>query len=67
MEDEIAAARQQGRLQGQIEAMEKMQVTQNSRINDLDKRMSTQEKITWGILGAIAFIQSVDMIKAVLQ
>lgn len=61
--DELEAARQAGRIEGQIDALEKMQHRQNDRLDHHDRRLSTQEKITWGILGAIALIQSIDAIR----
>lgn len=63
---EIEAARQRGRIEGQIEAIEKMQQLQNGRLDLHDKRISIQERITWGILGAVALVQSVDVIKSLL-
>jgi len=63
-EDDLEAARQAGRLEGQIDAIEKMQQHQSIRLDSHDKRISTQEKITWGLLGAIALIQFYDTIRA---
>ena len=64
--EEIEAARQAGRVEGQLEAIESMQLRQNSRLDNHDKRIATQEKITWGILGAIVLVQSLDVVKTLL-
>lgn len=61
--DEIEAARQRGRIEGQIDAIEKMQRQQNERLDSHERRLAMQEKITWGLLGAIALVQSMDAIK----
>ena len=63
---EIEAARQRGRIEGQLEAIEKMQHIQNDRLDFHERRLTIQERITWGILGAVALVQSADMIKTFL-
>ena len=66
MTTELEAARQAGKLEGQIEAIENMLVMQNTKLEQHDKRIAIQEKITWAILGAITLIQSSDLIRAYL-
>jgi len=42
---------------GKIEALEAMQNAQNDRLDHHDGRLHLQERITYGILGAIFFMQ----------
>ena len=63
-EKDIERAFRSGQVQGQLDAIERMQALQNDRLDHHERRLATMEKITWGILGAIALVQSFDMIKA---
>jgi len=61
--DELEAARQQGRVEGQLDAIEKMLSQTKERLDSQERRLALQEKITWGLLGAIALVQSMDVIR----
>ena len=61
--DEVEAARQQGRVEGQLDAIEKMLSQTKERLDSQERRLALQEKITWGLLGAIALVQSMDVIR----
>jgi len=64
--NEIEEAHQRGRTEGQIEAIEKMQLQQNVRLDSHEKRLALQEKITWMLLGAIALIQILPFLQAIM-
>lgn len=49
---------------GKIEALEKMQASQNKRIDKHDNRLSNLEKATYGVLGIIFIIQFGPYLKA---
>lgn len=62
--DELESARREGIVQGQLQAIEKMLASHSDRLDHHDKRLSVQEKITWGILGAFALVTAIDAIKS---
>ena len=58
---------------GKIEALEKMQAQHNARMeifddrfDKCDARLRLQEKITYGLLGAIALVEFLPQIKALV-
>ena len=58
---------------GKIEAIEKMQAHQNERLDvfgkqfeKCDARLRLQEKVVWGLIGAIALVQFLPEIKVLL-
>jgi len=55
---------------GKIEAIEQMQVQQNNRLDvfgrqfeKCDARLRLQEKVVWGLIGAIALVQFLPVFK----
>lgn len=58
---------------GKIEALEKMQSHQNQRLDvfgkqfeKCDARLRLQEKVVWGLIGAIALVQFLPELKIFL-
>ena len=61
--EEIESARQHGLMEGRIRAIEKRLEVVEVKQEQIDKRISIQDKITWSILGAIALIQSSEVLR----
>ena len=56
----------EGRRDGRIEALEKMQANHNRRLEDHSRRIMAQERIVWALVGAIALIELIPAIKSLL-
>jgi len=56
----------EGRRDGRIEAIEKMQAHQNRRLDDHSDRIRAQERVVYGLIGAIALIEIIPAVKALL-
>ncbi len=69
----VDEAYEDGLRDGKIEAIEQMQVHQNGRLDTFakqfekcDARLRLQEKVVWGLIGAIALVQFLPELKKVL-
>lgn len=67
----VNEAYEDGLRDGKIEALEKMQGHQNDRLDvfgqqfeKCDARLRLQEKVVWGLIGAIALVEFLPDIKA---
>jgi len=65
--DDFEAGLKAGREQGRMDAMEKNQRAHADWLKHLDKRMQIQERITYGLLGTVAFIEFLPSIKAMFN
>lgn len=57
---------EEGLRDGRIAALEHMQHSQNSRLDKHESRISIQERITYGLLGAIALLEVIPLLRDVL-
>lgn len=71
LEQALERERKAGHLEGQVEAMEKMiiNVRENHghRLDHHDKRLSIQERISWGLIGIIGFIEFMEAYKSFMD
>lgn len=51
---------------GRIEAIEQMQAHQNRRLDDHSDRLRSQERVVYGLIGAIALIEIIPAVKLIL-
>lgn len=67
MTEDSEVAFYRGRLEGKLEAMGNIQNQHHERLEKQDRRIALLEKVMWMLLGAIALIQVLPIIKAVLE
>ncbi len=51
---------------GRIEAIERMQVDQNKRLDEHSDRIRAQERVVYGLIGAIALIEVLPALRGML-
>lgn len=54
---------QQGLRDGKLQAIESMQVTQNRRMENHERRLQSAERILYGLIGALALVQIIPIVK----
>jgi len=57
---------EEGRRDGRIEALEHMQLSQGLRLDHHERRLQVMERITYGLIGAIALAEFLPAIRAIL-
>ena len=57
----------EGKRDGKIESLEKMQAQQNQRLDKHENRISALEKYGWVVLGAVFIIQAFPIIKVIIS
>lgn len=55
-----------GRRDGRIESLEKMLLNHTIRIDGLERSLRIQEKVVYGLIGAIGLIQLLPKIKELI-
>lgn len=58
---------EEGLIKGRMQAMERIMEHHEQKIREIDARTRMMERVMWGVLGAIALIQILPMLKGVLQ
>lgn len=56
-----------GLIEGKIQAMEAMMSSHGMRLDMVEKRMATQERLAYILMGAIAFVTFAPSLKTLLQ
>lgn len=56
-----------GRRDGRIEALEQVQQSHAEKIDGLEKSLRIQERVVYGLIGAIGLIQMLPELKGILQ
>jgi len=55
-----------GKRAGKIEEFERLLCAHNARLDQHERRLQIQERITYGLLGAIALIELAPVIKGLI-
>jgi len=56
----------EGRRDGRLDAIEQMQAQQNNRLDDHSDRIRAQERVVYGLIGAIALIEIIPAVKSLI-
>lgn len=56
-----------GRRDGRIESLEQIQHSHSEKIVGLEKSLRVQERVVYGLIGAIGLIQMLPELKGILQ
>lgn len=65
--DDTKKTYEQGLLEGQIDAMEKIQSHHADRLDHHEKRLTAQERISFGLLGALVLLEVLPTIRAAIE
>lgn len=52
---------------GKISALEKLHAKHEERISKLEETLKLQEKVTWGLIGAIGLVQFLPKLEALFK